>query len=209
MNIENRNGLESGNGNRAKGRDLKNKNWNLFLDRDGVINELLPGDYVKKIDEFEFRPAVLEELAILSGIFTRIFIITNQQGVGKGLMTVKDLETVHGYMLKEIGKAGGAITQIYACIHRKEDNCLCRKPQPGLIYRAYSEFPEAENGINIFIGDSAADIELANYFGMSSIGMIHEYNEKNEWLARPRYFIGGLPELRLRILPLLPDALST
>jgi len=69
-----------------------NDGWSLFLDRDGVINKRLPDEYVKHPDEFEFEAGVTEAMAILAGFFNPIIVVTNQQGIGKGLMTVDQLE---------------------------------------------------------------------------------------------------------------------
>ena len=96
---------------------LKNLNiddtWCLFLDRDGVINKRVEGDYIKKWEEFEFLPGVLEALHIFSGVFDKIFVVTNQQGIGKGLMTEIDLEHIHDEMIQEIKINGGRINKIY------------------------------------------------------------------------------------------------
>jgi len=89
------------------------QNWTLFLDRDGVINKRKIGDYIKIIDEFEFLPDVKEALSILAKYFNKIIIVTNQQGIGKGIMTEDDLRDIHKYMLEEILKSGGRIDAIY------------------------------------------------------------------------------------------------
>ena len=86
----------------------------LFLDRDGVINKKLDGKYVKNWEEFTFIPNVLSSISKLSRLFNRIIIITNQQGIGKGLMSKNDLFFLHQKMLKEIEKAGGKINKIYS-----------------------------------------------------------------------------------------------
>ena len=70
-------------------------NWTLFLDRDGVLNHRLVGAYVRRPEEFDILPGVLEGLRICSEIFARIVVVTNQQGIGKGLMTEKALEKIH------------------------------------------------------------------------------------------------------------------
>lgn len=67
----------------------------LFLDRDGVINKLRQNDYVKCWDEFEFLPGVFEALAKWKDHFKHIIIVTNQRGIGKGLMTDEDLNSIH------------------------------------------------------------------------------------------------------------------
>lgn len=69
-----------------------NKETTLFLDRDGIINKLRPNDYVKSIDEFCFIDGVLECFVDLSKLFGKVIIVTNQQGIGKGIMTLEDLE---------------------------------------------------------------------------------------------------------------------
>ena len=79
----------------------------LFLDRDGVINRLMPHDYVKKWNEFEFMPGVLEALAILAKKFQHIILVTNQRGVGKGLMSKEDLDRIHEKMCSVIENHGG------------------------------------------------------------------------------------------------------
>ena len=88
-------------------RQKFDKSWTLFLDRDGVINVRLIDDYVKNINEFEFLPGVLEAFRIFAEKFGRIIIVTNQQGVGKGLMTLQDVDSVHDYMLKEVENQKG------------------------------------------------------------------------------------------------------
>jgi len=90
--------------------------WTLFLDRDGVINKKLDNDYVKKIDEFEFIDNAIEALKILRKKFGRIIIVTNQQGIGKGLMSEKDLQIVHDYMQKKLSDENIIIDKIYYAI---------------------------------------------------------------------------------------------
>ncbi len=175
----------------------------LFLDRDGVINELLPMDYVKTIEEFKFKEEVLHELALLSKLFDRVFIVTNQQGVGKGLMSADDLHEIHYYMKNKIEKAGGQITKIYSCTHIKELQCECRKPKPGMLKMAFTEFPDATPQHSILVGDSSSDIEMASYLGIPSVGMLHKYNMDVAWQPKPDYLINNLTELRLKVLPLI------
>ena len=74
----------------------------LFLDRDGVINKQRPHDYVKSPDEFIFLDGVLEALELLSPLFDHIVIVTNQRGVGKGVMSRETLEEIHALSLIHI-----------------------------------------------------------------------------------------------------------
>ena len=72
-----------------------NRSWTLFLDRDGVINRRLPGAYVQSWEAFHWLPGALEAIAGLTQNVGRAFVVTNQQGIGKGLMTVASLELIH------------------------------------------------------------------------------------------------------------------
>ena len=108
----------------------------LFLDRDGVINVKLDGQYVKNTDEFEFIKGAQVAISKLSNIFNRIIVVTNQQGIAKGIMSDKDLDALHEYMLLELEKNGGVIDKIYYCPHLSSENCNCRKPNPGMIQQA-------------------------------------------------------------------------
>ena len=85
----------------------------LLLDRDGTINVHLIGDYVKRWEEFEFIPGVLEAMPRFAQHFKHIFIVTNQRGIGKGYYTEDDLENIHHHMITEIEKVGGRIDGIY------------------------------------------------------------------------------------------------
>lgn len=110
--------------------DIKPYNT-LFLDRDGVINQQRPYDYVKTTGEFIFIDGALEALRLLSPLFKHIIIVTNQRGVGKGIMTRKDLEEIHAYMMNEVSGQGGRIDKIYVCTDTS-DYCKNRKPNTGL-----------------------------------------------------------------------------
>ena len=102
----------------------------LFLDRDGVINRLLPGDYVKRWDEFRFLDGALEAFPLLGRCFRRIVVVTNQRGVGRGAMSRGDLDDIHDRMLCSITECGGRIDRIYSCTDTDEESPR-RKPRPG------------------------------------------------------------------------------
>lgn len=146
-----------------------NKNWSLFLDRDGVINHRIVDDYVKTPAEFKFIGGVPSAIATLNKVFGRIFIVTNQQGIGKGLMTVNDLEIVHGFMIKEITKVRGSLDQIYFCPELAESNHADRKPQMGMALKAKQDFPEIDFAKSIMVGDSLSDMEFGKNAGMINV----------------------------------------
>ncbi|MDL2224578.1 HAD-IIIA family hydrolase [Bacteroidales bacterium OttesenSCG-928-M06] len=146
----------------------------LFLDRDGVINEERPGDYVKNKDEFIFIPGVLEALAILEDYFDRIILITNQRGVGRGLMSIEDLKEIHANMLTRIQDSGGRIDKIYIATD-VESSSLNRKPNPGMGLQAQQDFPEILFSSSIMIGNSLSDMQFGKKLGMKTILVGNKY----------------------------------
>lgn len=143
--------------------------WSLFLDRDGVINKRLIDDYVKNTGEFEFLPGVVDAIAKFSKIFGKIFVVTNQRGIARGLMTEDDLQIVHDLMLKEIQKAGGRVDGIYFCPHDRNQDCGCRKPDVGMALKAKEEFPAVDFKKSIMVGDSTSDMEFGKNAGMITV----------------------------------------
>src|SRR5690606_17999981 len=95
--------------------EFQPKGWTLFLDRDGVINERIPGAYVEHPAQFVFTDKCLEAMAIFKKIFKRIVVVTNQQGIGKGGMSERQLQKVHNAMRSAVERAGGRIDGIYFC----------------------------------------------------------------------------------------------
>lgn len=150
------------------------QNWYLFLDRDGVINQRPHMDYVKSIDEFIFLPGVLAALKILSVSFFRIFIVTNQQGVGKDLMTLAQLSNIHAWMLTQIRANEGKIDHIFTCtdLNEKPDNC--RKPGITMALQAKKMFPEIDFSRSIMVGDTESDIAFGKNAGMKTVLVGHE-----------------------------------
>ena len=145
------------------------KNKALFLDRDGVINKRPPqGDYVKKWDELEFNPGIEKLIAWANKNNYLVIVITNQRGVGRKLMSKKDLEMVHTKIVLELQKKGAKITKVFSCIHNEEDNCDCRKPKPGLLFQAAKEF-DIDLSKSLMIGDQQTDIQAAQSAGCSSL----------------------------------------
>jgi len=142
--------------------------WTLFLDRDGVINEKLENDYVKNWDEFKFKDGVLQAIAGLGKIFGRIFIVTNQRGVGLGVMTENKLNEIHGKLLSEIASASGRIDKIYCCT-AVDNTAECRKPNIGMGLKAKSDYPEIEFSKSVIVGDSISDMEFGKNLGMKTV----------------------------------------
>ena len=140
----------------------------VFLDRDGVINRRLPGDYVKRWEEFEFLPGALEGLRALSEAGFRLIIVTNQRGVSIGRLRESELGALHERLRAELKSAGVRLDAIYACPH-DYDSCRCRKPEVGLFLQAKRDFPEIEFPDSFVIGDSASDIEAGVRLGCKTV----------------------------------------
>ena len=142
----------------------------LLLDRDGVINRWLPGDYVDSWEKFSFLPGILESLREWAGHFRRIFLVTNQRGVGKGRMTQEQLETVHARMRSEIAAAGGRIDGIYLCTAVSEDDPR-RKPNRGMFDEILAAYPDVRPERTVMLGDSRYDREFAANCGIGFVLM--------------------------------------
>lgn len=146
-----------------------NKSWSLFLDRDGVINKKIDNDYVKRIDELELLPGVLSAISLLSKYFGKLFIVTNQQGIGKGLMTEEDLVVIHDQLLSVIQENGGRIDGIYHAPYLDKENNVMRKPNIGMALKAKEENPLVEFKKSIMVGDSTSDIAFGKNAGMTNV----------------------------------------
>jgi len=141
----------------------------VFLDRDGVINKY-PGDklYVTSLRKFRFLPGAKEAVALLVKNGYRVFVASNQAGVGRGVYAQSTLDAITSYMLSGIRREGGDIDRVYYCTHRKDAGCACRKPKPGLLKKASREY-----GIDLkkayFIGDTIRDVLTARAAGAKAV----------------------------------------
>ena len=144
------------------------KDWTLFLDRDGVINHEKKGDYIRQWSEFNFYTESLAALPLLAQKFDRIIITTNQKGIGKGLMTITDLDLIHQNMTHQINELGGRIDAIYYCPDL-DNTSLNRKPQPGMAFQAKEKFPSIDFTKSIMVGNRMSDMEFGRNAGMHTV----------------------------------------
>ncbi|GAB5466696.1 MAG: hypothetical protein Kapaf2KO_21320 [Candidatus Kapaibacteriales bacterium] len=141
----------------------------ILFDRDGIVNVRLIGDYVKNIKEFSFIPEFLEAFKIICKKGYKTFLITNQQGVGKGLMSESDLEVIHSFMQDELQKLTGfKFDGIYYCTDLANSGSKRRKPEPGMIYEAIEENKLSKEDL-WFIGDSLTDVEAGVKAGIKTL----------------------------------------
>jgi D-glycero-D-manno-heptose 1,7-bisphosphate phosphatase len=145
------------------------RTWTVFVDRDGVINRRVDGDYVRTVDDFHLLPGALDGLAALAERVGPIVVVTNQQGVGKGLVDPGALAAVHDRLVRLVSDAGGRIDAVLVCPHRASDGCDCRKPATGLARRAEAELVGVDLGRAVMIGDSAGDVGFARGLGIPMV----------------------------------------
>jgi len=143
--------------------------WTLFLDRDGVLNKHRPDDYVKNWDEWEWIPGSAAAIARLTGHFRYLIVITNQQGVGKGLMTEQDLVQIHTQMELSVRGIGGELDAVYFCSDLSSDPENQRKPRPDMGLSAQQDFEGIDFARSIMVGDSGSDMEFGRALGMATV----------------------------------------
>jgi histidinol-phosphate phosphatase family protein len=163
------------------------KTWTLFLDRDGVINERLAGEYVKKWADFAFMPNSLKAIEKLSHIFGRIVVVTNQAGIGKGLMTEARLNSIHSRMVKTINAQGGRIDNVYFAPDLPINASNRRKPGTGMPLDAQKDFPEIHFPLSAMVGDSNSDMEMGDRLGMVKVFIEGKGEDPSVWQPHFRF----------------------
>ncbi len=129
----------------------------VILDRDGVINQD-SDSYIKSVDEWIPIPGSIEAIARLSQAGYKVVVITNQSGLARGYFDEITLANMHSYMCSLVENAGGNIDAVFYCPHAPGDNCLCRKPLPGMLNQIEEEFNVSVKNA-FFVGDSEKDID--------------------------------------------------
>ena len=142
----------------------------IFLDRDGVIIENRPA-YVRSWADVEIFPQALAALAGVKNSGYRIAVVTNQAGIGKGLIPPEAAQEINRRLIEEIEKAGGKIDGIFVCPHTPEDRCDCRKPLPGLFFQAAKAL-SIDLSRSIMIGDGLNDLKAGLAAGIERVALV-------------------------------------
>jgi D-glycero-D-manno-heptose 1,7-bisphosphate phosphatase len=150
----------------------------VFLDRDGVLNRKIEGDYVRTPSQFVWLDGAREGVLRLNKEGWIVVLITNQRGVARGLMTLADVVETHRKMQCDLAEIGAHVDAIYVCPHENNE-CSCRKPEPGLILKAAKEW-KIDLGASLLIGDSGSDIEAARRAGVRAWRMPTDGNLLSE-----------------------------
>ena len=137
----------------------------IFLDRDGVIND--DRGYVHRVEDFVFLDGVFEALRAFLDMGYKLFIVTNQSGIGRGYYSEEDFKKLTSWMLDQLAKKNIEVEEVFFCPHHPDEECGCRKPEPGMILEAARKY-----GIDLknswMIGDKPSDIEAAKRAGVGS-----------------------------------------
>jgi histidinol-phosphate phosphatase family protein len=144
------------------------KDWTLFLDRDGVINHEKHNDYIHHWDEFKFYEGVQQAFEIFARKFKHIVIVTNQRGVGKGVTKEADLIQLHDNMQAEIIKHGGRVDAIYYCTDINNEHSH-RKPNPGMGLQAAKDLPGIDLNRSIMVGNTLSDMQFGRNIGAYTV----------------------------------------
>lgn len=154
---------------------LKNKGVNglkraVFLDRDGVINEVLTKrvKFVNQPNQFYFLPGVKEAIKRLNEHFDYVFVVTNQGGIGLGYMSEKQLNKIHDYMVAELKKKGATIHEVAYCPHKPKAGCECRKPNSKMIEDLGAKY-NIDFEKSYMVGDTDTDIQAGKKAGTKAV----------------------------------------
>jgi len=156
-------------------------NQAVFLDRDGTVNEEM--GYINHPDRFIILPQVPEAIRLLKKNNFKVILVSNQAGVAKGYFPIELIEEIHQILQERLRKEDATLDAIYYCPHHPQGSvslykkdCSCRKPKPGLIYKAQKDFNLAVNKSYV-VGDRFKDIELAHNVGAKGILILTGYGK--------------------------------
>ena len=179
----------------------------VFLDRDGTICEEV--GYLNHISRLMIYPWAAESIRRLNDAGLPVIVVTNQSGVSRGMFPESLVADVHRQMAQELGAGRARLDAVYYCTHRREDNCECRKPLPGLLQRA-----AAEHGIDLarsfVVGDRYLDVALAHAAGGRGVMVMSGYGRgeyefhHHTWPQQPDYVAEDLQAAVDIILKALP-----
>lgn len=157
----------------GKGQILKNA---VFMDRDGTIIE--DKGYLKSPEDVAFYPNAVEAMIMLQENFD-LFIVTNQNGISKGLITMENVKVVNAHILEFLEENGIKIRDVFVCPHKREEGCECIKPKP-----YFANLAAKNHGISLensfSMGDHPHDMEFGINFGGSGLFVLTGHGTKHK-----------------------------
>lgn len=173
-----------------------NKPFNtLFLDRDGVINVRNFDGYITSSEDFIFSPNVIEGLQLLSPLFDRIIVVTNQQCIAKNILSKSNLDALHRYMLQMLETNNIHIAAIYVAENLKGAANDRRKPLPIMGLEAKAQFPAIDFNNSWMVGDTDSDLQFGMNLGMQTAAV----KSKEQLTLEPSLLVTDLVELYHKI----------
>lgn len=167
----------------------------VFLDRDGTVNvAAAEGDYVTDPDQVVLLPGVAEAIGRLRDAAIPVFVVTNQRGVARGLMTLAALDAVHDRVRSLLANTGVSLDGIYSCVH-EVGVCDCRKPLPGLLRQVVRDNRGVRLARCAMVGDAAGDVLAGTAAGCATVRL----SARPDPLATAT--VGSLPEAVSWLLP--------
>lgn len=142
----------------------------IFLDRDGVLIENR-SDYVREWSHVKILPRIPEALAGFQRQGFKIIVVTNQSVIGRGALSSAAAQEISDRLVETLKKKGGWIDGVYTCPHRPEDQCTCRKPQPGMLLQAARDF-SLDLGSSWIVGDAWTDVQAGQAAGLRGAIMV-------------------------------------
>jgi D-glycero-D-manno-heptose 1,7-bisphosphate phosphatase len=142
-----------------------------FLDRDGTIIKDYPDEQWRDVEEPEFFPDSIAALKDMQSKGYQLIVVTNQNTIGEGIISMDAYTAFTGRLLSVLKKNGVSLLDIFFCPHTAAENCVCRKPKPGLIKKALDKYPDTDLSRSFYAGDSAADMALAERFALRFFGI--------------------------------------
>lgn len=146
----------------------------VFLDRDGTLNEDI--GYVSKLENFRLIPGIKPALRLLKDMGFKLFVVTNQSGVGRGIIPQRNLDLIHQKMVEEFRHDGIELDGIAFCPHRPEEKCPCRKPLPKML-KDLTRKNDVDLKGSYIVGDKISDVLTGKKGGCKSVLLLSEEDE--------------------------------
>jgi D-glycero-D-manno-heptose 1,7-bisphosphate phosphatase len=176
----------------------------VVLDRDGTLN--IEKHYLSDPSQLELLPGVIDGLKLLQRHGFGIVIMTNQSGIGRGIVDVQGVERIHSRLRELLLGAGVSIDGIYYCPHAPDENCVCRKPKPAMLYRAAAELGFAPDDAFV-VGDKLSDIEMGRAVRATTMLVLTGYgNQLAQAVEQPDFVAKDLAEAAAVIVHLSDGA---
>lgn len=172
----------------------------IFVDRDGVINERIPCGYVTQWSEFRFIEGMEQTLAELSTFGLPLIVISNQAGVGKGMVSPESLAQITESFVSSLRNRGAKVDAVYYCPHVPEARCSCRKPAIGLLRQAAEDW-RIDLKRSVLIGDSANDLEAAETSRCRAILLAHDHGHEALENVLAVHEPAGIPPAVRQLIP--------